>query len=200
MNNTLHKFYIKLVYSKNLDNTSYNDILELCSKNQENTNYSTDWKKHPNSILYALMEQNRFSKENGGMVLLYTDEKLIATSGYNRSHFDDNVFLLGGRTLVDKKYRNNQLISSYIIPTQINESKKLNAKVVAFTFDVSNKFSLYNVFINNKLNLVLKNNFFGIYEKLQALNYPVNIYNTDQNVLYINLENYSYDWTKLYKP
>lgn len=192
-------FYIEIVYSKKINNSSFYNILELCKNNQENTNYSIDWKKYPNSILHALIEQDRFSKENGGMVLLYNNRKLIALSGYNRSPFDYNIFLLGSRTLVDKDYRNNQFISSYIIPTQINESKKLGAKICAFTFDVTNKFSLYNVFINNKLRLLLKNKIFDSYENLQALNHTVNIYNTEQNVLYIELENYKYDWTQLHR-
>ena len=197
--NTKQHFHINIVYSKQLEKNSYNDILELCKNNGENTNYSVDWKNHNNSLLYALMNQDRFANGNGGMILLYDSQKLIAISGYNRSPFDSNVFLLGGRTLVDKTYRNNQLISSYIIPTQISESKKAGAKVIAFTFDVSNKFSLYHVFVNGKINLLLKNKLFGIYENLQALEHPVNIYNTLQNVLYIELENYKYDWTQLHR-
>lgn len=190
-------FYVKIVYSQHVDSSSYNDILDLCKNNQENTNYSVDWENHTNSLLFALINQNRFAKENGGMVLLYNQQKLIGVSGYNRSPFNDNIFLLGSRTLVDKENRNNQLVSSYIIPTQISESKKLGAKICAFTFDVSNKFSLYQVFINSKLNLLLHNKIFSIYENLKALEYPVNIYNTEQNVLYIELENYTYDWTQL---
>lgn len=195
MNST---FSIKIVHSKELDIVSYNNILELCKNNQENTNYSTEWENHPNSLLYALIKQDRYSKENGGMILLYEKTKLIAVSGYNRSPFDNYVFLLGGRTLVDKNYRNNQLISYHIIPAQIDESKKMLAKVVAFTFDISNKFSLYHVYKSNKLNLLLKNTF-KIYENLTALDHTVNIYNTEQNVLYINLEDYTYDWTQLHK-
>jgi len=195
-----NNFYTKIVHSKQIDDSTYNDIYKLCLKNQENTNYSIDWEKYPNSLLYALIKQDRFSKENGGMILLYNQQNLIACSGFNKSDFDNKVFLLGSRTLVDKMYRNNQVISFYIIPIQIEESKKLDAKIVAFTFDVSNKFSLYHVFVNNKLNLLLKNKLFSTYKNLKALDHTINIYNTEQNILYIELSEYDFDWTKLHRP
>lgn len=200
MNNINNGFTTYIVHSDSLNSNHYDDIVKLCINNPENTNYSIDYEKHTNSLLYALNKQERFSINNGGLILLYKDTTLVACSGYNKSPFDNNIFLLGGRTLVDKKFRNNQLLSNYIIPKQVECSRKLLAKIVAFTFDIENKFSLYKVYKKGKLNYLLHNNFSDLYKNLVALDFPVNIYNTEQYVLYMKLEEYTYDWTQLLRP
>jgi hypothetical protein len=191
---------IKIIHSDHYNDSDIQDLIEIQKNNQEHENYiSLDWENKPNTLLHVFIKQQRFAKNHGGLILLYNhDDRLITVSGYNRSSFDKDVFIGGVRTLVDRDYRHQLLLSKHIIAVQLESIKKMLGKIVAFTFDVNNISSLYHIYRKNKIRVVLQNNKFNYYDNLQILEYPVQINNCLQNVLYIKLdENYDYDWSRL---
>lgn len=158
------------------------------------------WETKNSSFLYVFLKTNRFSKENGGVVLVEDNGELSGMSGFNRSDFDPAVFILGARTIIDQKFRHELYMSTYIIPAQMAHVSG-QAKMILFLFDTDNPFSLYHVFVNSKLNLFLKDklaSFAALYDGLTALPFPVTVNNTTQNVLYIKLDRaFDFDWNRI---
>ena len=194
---------IKIIHSDDYTDNDINDIKELLINNpDESGNYDVDdWGNKPHTLLYVLFKDNRFNSERGGLVLIYDNNKLCGISGYNRSTFNSDVYILGARTIIDKEYRHRLLMSSYFIPTQIEQVKD-KAKMVVFIFDKKNVFNLYDIFTSGKLNLFLKNKyqeFAHIWDNLKAVEFPIIIYKgAIHNALYINIDpDYSFDWGSL---
>jgi hypothetical protein len=194
---------IKIIHSDDYTDNDINDIKELLINNpDESGNYDVDdWDNKPHTLLYVLFKDNRFNSERGGLVLIYDNNKLCGISGYNRSTFNSDVYILGARTIIDKEYRHRLLMSSYFIPTQIEQVRD-RAKMVVFIFDKKNVFNLYDIFTSGKLNLFLKNKyqeFAHIWDNLKAVEFPIIIYKgTIHNALYINIDpDYSFDWDSL---
>jgi hypothetical protein len=173
----------------------------LCNNFEHNDNYAVDnWESKPSSFLYVFLKTDRFNKGNGGIILVEDGNKLCGISGFNRSDFHSDIYILGVRTLVDHDYRKNLFMSTYFIPAQIELIKNF-AKMVIFLFDTQDKFNLYTVFCSGKLNLFLfnkLNKFDHIWGNLKSLDYPVYINYTNQNLLYIKLEeDFDFDWKTL---
>ena len=194
---------IKIIHSDEYTDTDITDINQLLINNPDDSgNYDVDdWDNKPHTLLYVFFKDYRFNSESGGLVLIYDNNRLCGISGYNRSTFNDNIYILGTRTIIDKKYRHRLLMSSYFIPTQIEQVKD-KAKMVVFLFDDTNQFNLYDIFTSGKLNLFLKNRyteFLHIWSKLKSVEFPITIYKgTVHNALYINIDpNYSFDWDNL---
>lgn len=193
---------LKLIHSDNFDETDLIQVIELCRKNSYIPNYEVeDWKSKNNSFLHVFLNEKRFSQERGGLLLLRDGKKLCGFSGYYRSSFNRDVYLLGVRTLVDVHYRHKLLMSSHFIPKQIDLVTG-QAKLVAFTFDLNNVKNIYHIYQEGKLNNFLKNKLatFPHWERLISLDYPVLIQGTLQNVLYIKLdESFEFQWSTLTK-
>ena len=194
---------IKTIHSDSYTDKEIQDIINLCRSNyDESGNYNVDdWENRDNTLLSVFLKQKRFSKDNGGLVLIYDNEKLCGLSGYNKSNFNSDIYILGVRTLIDKEYRHRLLMSSYFIPTQIDLVKNC-AKMVVFIFDKNNVFNLYDIFTQGKLNLFLKNkynDFAHIWDNLKAIDFPVIIYNGSvHNVLYISIDKtFEFNWETL---
>ena len=187
------------------DDYSESDILEiknLLSSYDGGVNYSVDdWQNKPYTLLYVFLKTDRFHKRNGGLVLVYHQDELCAISGYNVSNFDQNVYILGARTFIKKDYQHQLIMSSYMIPVQIEQVRD-RAKMVIFLFDVENKFNLYTIYTSGKLNQFLKNklgHFNDLWQDLQACEFPISIFkNTIQNCLYIKLtKDFVFDWDSI---
>jgi len=194
---------IKVIHSDDYDESDIQHIKKLLLDNPDPTgNYDVnDWENKPHTLLYVFLKTERFNKDQGGLVLLYDNNTLLGVSGYNVSHFNSEVYILGARTLIDKNHRHKLLMSNYFIPIQIDLVKD-QAKMVVFLFDQHNKFNLYDIFVSGKLNLFLKNKFdefAHIWHNLKHVEFPIRIFpNTLHNVLYIKIdENFMFDWEKL---
>jgi hypothetical protein len=190
---------IRVIYSNKHSEEDIKKIKVLLNDNFDfNDNYAVDnWGSTPNSFLYVFLKTSRFVEGNGGIILVEDGDKLCGISGFNRSDFHPNIYILGVRTLVDFNYRKNLFMSTYFVPAQIELIKNL-AKMIVFLFDTKDKFNLYTVFCSGKLNLFLFNKlkkFDHIWGNLKALEYPVYINYTNQNLLYIKLEeDFDFDW------
>jgi hypothetical protein len=193
---------VRVIYSNNYSAEDIKKIKILLDDNFEsNDNYAVDnWESKPNSFLYVFLKTSRFVEGNGGIILVEDDDKLCGISGFNQSDFHPDIYILGVRTLIDFNYRKNLFMSIYFIPAQIELIKNL-AKIIIFLFDTKDKFNLYTVFCSGKLNLFLFNKlkkFDHLWNNLKALEYPVCINHTNQNLLYIKLEeDFDFDWKTL---
>jgi len=193
---------VRVIYSNNYSSEDIKKIKTLLGNNFEhNDNYAVDnWESKPSSFLYVFLKTARFNEGNGGIILVEDDDKLCGISGFNRSDFHPDIYILGVRTLIDRDYRKNLFMSTYFIPAQIELIKNF-AKMIIFLFDTQDKFNLYTVFCSGKLNLFLFNKlkeFDHIWGNLKALEYPVYINYINQNLLYIKLEkNFDFDWKTL---
>jgi len=176
---------------KDLLNSTYTGML----------NYDTeDWNKKPYSFLYVFLQEKRFSRENGGLVLIEDNGWLCGISGFNRSSFDPNVYILGVRTLIGDKYKHQLMMSTYFVPEQL-ERIEGRAKMAVFLFDLDNQSSLYTFHKRGKLNLFLKNkleNLAPIWGNLRSVPFPVFVNNCYQNALYIKLDDsFEFSWSSL---
>jgi hypothetical protein len=193
---------LKLIHSDNFDENDLVQVIELCRRNSDIPNYEVeDWQSKKNSFLHVFLKEKRFGQERGGVVLVRDGEKLCGFSGYYRSSFHRDIYLLGVRTLVNAHYRHKLLMSSHFIPKQI-ELVSGQAKLVAFTFDLNNVKNIYHVYQKGKLNHFLKNKMasFPYWDRLVSLDYPVLIQGTLQNVLYIKLDElFEFEWSTLTK-
>jgi hypothetical protein len=193
---------VRVIYS---DEYSVEDIIKIKKLLEDNfdnnDNYAVEnWESKPSSFLHIFLKSSRFDKGHGGVVLVEDGAKLCGISGFNRSDFHPDIYVLGVRTLIDFSYRKNLFMSTYFVPTQL-ELLEHSAKIVVFLFDTRDKFNLYSVFCSGKLNLFLFNKlkkFDHIWSNLKALEHPVYINYTNQNVLYIQLDKeFDFDWKTL---
>lgn len=132
--------------------------------------------------------------------LLYDNDNLVHVSCLRKSDFHDNIFILCVRALTNKNYRSKGIMLDYIIPNQIEDSKYYGSKMCLLTFNEN-----YNFYIQQ--NKRLKNNksfMLGfiknkqLYQRFNYVNFSCNIFNTEQWVLYIKLEdNFEYDFTNI---
>lgn len=192
----------RIIHGDSHTQQDIDDIIELLSSQESGENYSVNnWWKKPHTLLYVLLKSNRFNLVNGGLVLIYDNDLLCAVSGYNRSDFNPEVYILGSRTIIKKNYQHQLIMSSLMIPAQLEQVKSV-AKMVMFLFDVKNEFNLYTIFVSGKLNQFLKNKlntFDSLWNNLKACEYPVSIFSsTVQNALYIKLdEEFIFDWDQI---
>lgn len=178
-------------------------IIDLLStRDVGDINYDTDnWENKPNTLLYALLKTGRFNRPNGGLVVGNHDGRCVCVSGYSRSHFNSDIYILGSRTYIHPHYRHQLVMSSAMIPYQINQISGVG-KMGIFLFDRKNRFNLYDIVVSGRLNLFLKNkysNFSPLWDNLRALSHPISIWpGVVQNVLYIKLDpQFDFDWTTL---
>jgi hypothetical protein len=194
---------IRTIHSDKYTQQDIDDIVELLStRNTKDINYDIqDWESKPYTLLHVFLNTTRFSSKNGGLLLVYQNEKCCCVSGYNRSEFNSDIFILGARTYIDPKYRHQLLMSSVVIPNQLEKILGV-AKMAIFLFDRRNEFNLYDIFVSGKLNLFLKNKYYefrNIWDNLQAVEHPISIYTgITQNALYIKLDrDFEFDWLTL---
>ena len=194
---------IKIIHRDSFTQQDMDDLLRLLSTRDANDiNYDVeDWESKSHTLLYSFLKTPRFCSDQGGLMLAYDNEQCCCVSGYSRSNFNSDVFILGGRTYIDPQYRHQLLMSSVIIPSQLEKIFGV-AKMAVFLFDRKNEFNLYDIFVSGKLNLFLKNKYYkfrDIWDNLQAVPHPISIYTgIIQNALYIKLDpEFEFDWMKL---
>ncbi len=196
--------------SDNISDEILQQLKNLCTeavsedKHEASANMQIEnWQETPNSLLYILLIEKRFTKNHGGLLLLFKDSRVIAVSGYYRSDFDPGIFLMGVRSWVLKKDRFNLLIAKYLLPYQFEKIKALNAHTVAITFNDSTKSFAQLIERSNK-NLTIKNKFFfgtdypDFYKDMVFLKEPLKIKNVRQWVLIKKIHAYDFDWSSLH--
>jgi hypothetical protein len=177
-------------------------LIKFCSNFRELENFSdVGWMTNNRCLLFKFFVKKFFKTADGGLVLVFDDDTLVHASGYYRSTFDPDVFLTGVRTVTLPCYRHKLLMSSYNVPLQTEGVRKLGGKMMMYTFDKDK--SLYNLFVNKKFNLFLRNrydefNVNEIYGDLTPYEHPVYVNYTTQNVLYKLLDPaFEFEWSKI---
>lgn len=193
----------KIIHGDRYTDQDIADIIDLLSTRGEgDINYDTDeWESKPHTLLYALLKTGRFNSPDGGLAVGYHDGQITCVSGYNRSHFNPDIFILGSRTYIHPDHRHQLIMSSGMVPYQILQIRDIG-KMGVFLFDRKNKFNLYDIVVSGKLNLFLKNklgDFDHLWNNLQALPHPISIWpGVVQNALYIKLDpDFYFDWNTI---
>jgi hypothetical protein len=195
----------RTIYSDDYSTSDLKAIKDLLDSTYTGMlNYETEnWETKPHSFLYVLLVEKRFSRENGGLVMVEDNGWLCGVSGFNRSAFNPEVYILGVRTLIRDEFKHKLMMSNYFVPQQLEEIRG-KAKMVVFLFDLDNHSSLYTFHKKGKLNLFLKNkldDLATIWGKLQAVPFPVFINNCNQNALYMKIDDtFAFDWGQMRSP
>lgn len=195
----------KLVHSNTISDLDNQRLLEFCSNFRDLENYSdVDYSNNNRSLLYKFHHTDIFTSNRGGLVLIYNSGRLVQVSGYNRSDFHPDIFICGVRTITLPEFRHNLYMSTYNVPLQTQLVTELGGKMMVYCFDTSQSKSVYNLVVNNKFNLFLRNrgseftDHALIYRDLTALEFPVWINYTLQNVLYKLLDpDFKFDWSTI---
>jgi hypothetical protein len=170
---------------------------KIASKNM----WDEDWQKNPNTLMYHLYVSKRFYCETGEMyVMLKNNYEIIGTSGVYVSNFDSNVGIGGARAWMLKQYRGKILMDNnrgpYALPIHIDWSRERQLKTTIFTF---NDYSLNMINYFNRMGFGYQDRnskFFNL--KFNQVDFPVNIQNTKQWIIYHKIdETYEPDWNKL---
>ncbi|MGE0632404.1 MAG: hypothetical protein AB7O96_08355 [Pseudobdellovibrionaceae bacterium] len=107
----------------------------------------TDWSKKPETFLYCLMKEKRFSQRNGEVTAVYDDLRIVAVSGVYESEFAPETVAIGGvraHTLQSERKTSTQkgygfLHGDYIFPKQILWAEKRGFTTFALTFNKHNR-------------------------------------------------------------
>lgn len=159
--------------------------------------YSEDWIENNKTLPYHIYVSERFRK-NGNFFIGSIDNEIIAVSGVYVSSFDSNVAIGGVRSWVNKRYRGRFVIGRYLLPLQLKWARDNGLKTIALTFNEYNK-RLLPYFKRSGLGIKKNRNpnslfYTGLYE----VDFPCNIQNTKQWVIYSKIdETYIPRWDKI---
>lgn len=179
----------------------FNSLLEFCKiesfrKEHAAVNmWDVDWELKPNTLLYILSKDNRFSNPLGNFYLLYDDDKVIGCSGIYVSDFSEKIAIAGTRTWLSHGYRTKQYVRDFLLTEQKRWAIRNNISIIALTFNSYNK-NLIKLFRKGqKLQTRSKDHLF--YNNINYLDYTVMIKGVPQWVIYENLSNYFFNWETL---
>ena len=161
-----------------------------------------NWENKPESLLYLLLIEKRFAKETGGLSLLYSESKIIALSGYYKSDFNSEIFVIGVRSWVLKEHRFQLLIANEILPEQIEQVNKHGGKTAIITFNESNKafaklIDRTNKNLNSKIKFFFGKNYPEIFRDVIVWPNPVRIKNVKQWIIIKHLRPSTFDWDSI---
>jgi hypothetical protein len=150
-------------------------------------------------IISIIKNTSRFDGKNGEFFILFIDDNIAACSGVYTSEFSKLVALAGVRTWTTKKYRNLQLHRNILLPAEKAWAIKNNLKIVALSFNDYNKNLMVAPYRSRAgegpIRRTKKHLFFS---NLNRVEFPVNIQNTKQWVLYEKIDpNWEFDWKSI---
>lgn len=177
------------------------DFLKDCSKELDQPAYENmwddEWHDKKNTLPYILEKTDRF-KNNGFYQILFDGDTIVACSGAYRSHFCDDVAILGNRTWIHKDHRNRLLVRDYLLPAEKAWAIQEGYKAVALTFNDYNK-NLAALWKRKRLGdkrTPIQPYNFGY--KYHIVDFPVNVQYTKQWLIYDILdESFKYDWEQI---
>ena len=174
------------------------------NKHEARTNMSVEnWQNSPASLLYVLIIEKRFSRQNGGLQLLINaQDDIVALGGYYRSDFNDNIYLMGVRTWVLKQFRHELLVAEYLLPYQLSEIQKKLGHFAVISFNESTRSFAKLIGRSNKnpdakLKFFFDKKYPDIYKDMVLWKSPVKIKNVKQWILVKKLSDSSFDWNSL---
>ncbi|NJO60973.1 MAG: hypothetical protein HC836_22765 [Richelia sp. RM2_1_2] len=181
------------------------NLIQLCKEaEQENIAASenmkfTDWQLNNASLLYLLINEQRFFAPNGCLNIVYHDNKIIAVSGVYISDFSKDIAIAGVRAYTLKNYRTRYVHGDTIFPAQITWAKAKNTKMILLSFNSYNDW-LYKFILRGSKG---KGTAFGLkfsdtYKKFKPHKKQIIIKHVPQYILKLALEDdYNYDFTSI---
>lgn len=203
------KYKILEIHSENVSPEVFEKLKLFCqlavdeNKHEARNNMQVeDWESNPSSLLYLLMIEKRFSKSCGGLQLLVEDNEIIAVSGYYRSDFSAEIYLMGVRSWVLKKQRFNLLVASHLLPFQLKQIEIRGGCSAAISFNESTKsfgklIERSNRNSEAKLKFFFGENYPEIYKDMILWDRPVRIKNVKQWVLIKKIKLSDFDWNSI---
>ena len=200
---------VELIFSDDYRPESLEKLKTFCQQAEKETKHAsstnmdfTTWETNTASLLYIFLREKRFRKEDGGLLLLYENEDVIAVSGFYRSDFHSDIFILGVRSWVLKDRRFNLLIGEQLLPIQIEEILKKGGKLAVLTFNDATKSFAKLIERSNRDPEAQSKFFFGerypeLYKDMVFYPNPVRIKNTRQWILIKTLKPFEFDWSIL---
>lgn len=198
------------LFSESIDDVWFDKIKNFCqsafdeNKHEARANMKVDnWQSSPESLLYLLKIENRFSQKLGGLQLLVDEaNSIIALSGYYRSDFDPDIYVIGVRSWVLKQHRHRLLLAEYLLPYQLSELQKRHSSFAVISFNESTQAFAKLIERSNKNGNSNFKFFFGdkypeLYKDMFLWPEPVRIKNVKQWILIKKLSDSHFDWSRL---
>ena len=198
------------IFSDNVSSEWLEKIINFCrlaydeNKHEARNNMQVEgWQNAPSCLLYILNIEKRFSRHNGGLQLLVNDQDVImAISGYYRSDFAPEIYIMGVRSWVLKEFRHNLLIADFLLSYQLSEIKKRKAHFAIITFNESTLAFAKLIERSNKYPQAKNKFFFGdkypeLYKDMRLWPSPLKIKNVKQWILIKDLADSHFDWSAL---
>jgi hypothetical protein len=124
----------------------------------------------------------------------------MGCGGVYKSFFNDKIALAGVRTYVDIKYRHNSILREHLLPTHKRWAIDNNCNLVGLSFNEYNK-NIIEIFkrrrLGESIDRMTRDSHHLFYNGLNEVEYPVNIQNTKQYVIYELINDYDYDWESI---
>jgi len=192
-----------------LSNQEKIDFFKFCENESKETSqpssinmWDEDWASKENTLLYLLEKTKKFHRNRGEMFILYYCDQVIACGGVCKSNVSDLIAIGGVRTWVTKEYRNNSILREYLLPVHKKWAIDRGYKQLALSFNKHNN-NIIQIFKRNRLaekagrtNSREPHHLF--YNGLKEIPYSINLYDTEQWVIYEELDpSWSFDWTAI---
>jgi hypothetical protein len=152
-----------------------------------------------NTLTYILDNTDRFNDGKGEFYILYVAGEIAACSGVYKADFSNQIALAGTRTWTTDKFKNKNFHRHVLLPIQKSWAISNNCKQIAICFNDYNK-NLMAVPYRSRagegpIRRTKKNLF---YSNINRVEFPVNIQNTKQWVLYEKIDpNWDFDWKSI---
>jgi hypothetical protein len=197
----IYKDFYDLTYTEKEQFLNYlKSVKEQSSSPAVENMYHDDWDNLPHTLPYILGHTGRFYGESGQFHILYDNNKVVACGGVYKSFFDSKIALAGVRTYVDVKYRHNSILREHLLPIHKRWAIENNCDIVGLSFNEYNK-NIIEIFkrrrLGESLDRMIREPHMLFYNGLNELDYPVNIQNTKQYIIYETLNEYTYDWEQI---
>ena len=163
--------------------------------------WDDSWQSKTNTLPYLLHNTTRF-QINGQFNIVYINQQIAAFGGVYISDFCSQIGIAGARTYVDSNFRHKSLLRESLLPYHKKWCIDRELKIIALTFNSYNK-NLMQVFKRRRLGeklerITTKQPYHLFYNNFNEVPFPVKIQNTNQFVLYENLDkNFNYEWSKI---
>lgn len=197
------------VYSDLVSPSYLLDLENFCLKAESEKKHAaasnmqaTNWQQSNSSLLYLLLNEKRFSKDKGGLQLLYENNELVAVSGFYKADFDPNIYIMGVRSWVLKEHRFNLLIATQILPYHVTKIEERGAHTAIISFNETTRSFAKLIERSNKdpdakLKFFFGENYPDIYKDMTLWPKPVRIKDVKQWVLIKKLKPNNFDWNSI---
>ena len=158
-----------------------------------------NWIDENYTLPYILFKDNRFKNSKGKFFILKHNDLIIGCSGVYISDFSPQIGILGCRTWISNKYRNQSLVRDYLLPAQRGWAIDRNASVVGLTFNDYNK-NLINTWKRVRLGekRTARQPYHLFYNNFNEVDFPVTIQYTKQWIIYEKLDpNFDFNWISI---